>query len=113
MTRSLIYRRSQPANEWDGQLLRRLDELCTAHPSCGSGRTTLVLRDEGHVVDRKRARRLMRLREIEALAPRPSTSKPAPGNKVCLDLLRGLDVTPPNRVWTADLASMPVGRGWP
>jgi putative transposase len=72
-----------------------------------------VLRDEGHVVDRKRVRRLMRLMEIEALAPRPSTSTPAPGHKVCLDRLRGLDVTQPNRVWTAELASMPDGGGWP
>jgi putative transposase len=58
----------------------------------------LVLREEGSVVNRKRVRRLMRLMGLEALAPKPKTSKPAPGHKRYPYLLRGLEVTRPNQV---------------
>jgi putative transposase len=112
VTRSLIYRLSQPANDEDGKLRRRLDELYTAHPFYGSRRMALVLREEGWVVNRKRVRRLMRLMGLEALAPKPKTSKPAPGHKIYPYLLRGLEVTRPNQVWAADVTYLPVGRGW-
>jgi putative transposase len=112
LTRSLIYRLPQPANDEDGKLRRRLDELYTAYPFYGSRRMTLVLREEGLVVNRKRVRRLMRLMGIEALVPKPNTSKPAPGHKIYPYLLRGLEVTRPNQVWAADITYLPVGRGW-
>ena len=52
----------------------------------------LRTRTEGRGVNRKRVRRLMRAMGIEALVPRPSTSKPAPGHKIYPYLLRGLTI---------------------
>src|ERR1700677_987468 len=75
VARSGVYRAPKPANDNDGALMRRIDELFTAWPFLGSRRITAMLRAEGVFVNRKRVQRLMRLMGIAALGPKPRTSK--------------------------------------
>jgi putative transposase len=56
--------------------------------------------------------RLVRMMGIEALVPRPGTSKPAPGHKIYPYLPRGLAIAEPNHVWAADITYMPMARGF-
>jgi putative transposase len=63
---------------------------------------------EGRGVNRKRGQRLMRVMGIEALVPRPGTSKAAPGHKTYPYLLRGLAITEPNHVWASDITYVPM-----
>jgi putative transposase len=51
-------------------------------------------------------------RRIDALGPKPRTTVPAPGHKIFPYLLRGLAIERPNQVWAADIASIPIGRGF-
>ena len=83
---------------------------CSPHgrsPAPGVSRTLSV---EGFPIDRKRVRRLMR--RIEALGPKPRTSKPAPGHKIYPYLLRGLSIERSNQVWAADITYIPLPRGF-
>jgi putative transposase len=59
--------------------MRQLDELFTGWPFLGSRQMAAMLRAAGHSINRKRAQRLMRKMGIAALAPKPRTTKPAPG----------------------------------
>ena len=63
-----------------------------------------MLRQEGRRINRKRVQRLMRQMGIEALGPRPRTSKPAPGHKIYPYLLRDMAIEQPNEVWAADIS---------
>jgi putative transposase len=113
VARSGVYRAPPAANDDDVlAMMRRIDELFTAWPFLGSRRMTAMLRAEGHVVNRKRVRRLMRKMGIAALGPRPRTTKPAPGHKIFPYLLRGLAIERPNQVWCADITYIPIGRGY-
>jgi len=112
IARSVVYRPLAAANDNDLTLMRRIDELFTAWPFLGSRRMTAMLRTEGHAVNRKRVRRLMRKMGIAALGPRPGTTKPAPGHKIFPYLLRGLAIERPNQVWCADITYIPIGRGF-
>ncbi len=56
-----------------------------------------------HGFNRKRVQRLMRVMGIEALVPRPGTSKAAPGHRIHPYLLRGVSITEPNHVWASDI----------
>jgi putative transposase len=73
---------------------------------------TAMLRAEGLTVNRKRVQRLMRLMGIEALGPKPRTTKPAPGHKIFPYLLREMVIDRPNQVWAADITYIPMGRGF-
>ena len=73
---------------------------------------TFELNKEGPGVNRKRVRRLMRVMGIEALVPRPGTSKAAPGHKIYPYLLRGLKIVEPNHVWAADVTYIPMACGF-
>src|SRR5258708_14263032 len=92
--------------------MRRIDELHLELPFYGSRRMTFELNKEGRGVNRKRVRRLMRVMGIEALVPRPGTSKPAPGHMIYPYLLRGLAIAEPNHVWAADITYIPMPRGF-
>lgn len=80
--------------------MRRMDELHLAHPFYGSRKLSLALRAEGHVVNRKRVQRLMRVMGLESLAPKPKTSEPHPEHPVYPYLLRNVAVSRPDHVWT-------------
>ena len=92
--------------------MRRIDELHLELPFYGSRRMTFELNKEGRGVNRKRVRRLMRVMGIEALVPRPGTSKAAPGHKIYPYLLRGLKIVEPNHVWAADVTYIPMACGF-
>ena len=92
--------------------MRRIDELHLELPFYGSRRMMFELNKEGRGVNRKRVQRLMRVMGIEALVPRPGTSKPAPGHKIYPYLLRGVAITEPNHVWAADITYIPMAHGF-
>ena len=112
LARSGVYRPKPVIGAGDLALMRRIDELHLQLPFYGSRRMTFELNKEDRGVNRKRVRRLMRVMGIEALVPRPGTSKPAPGHKIYPYLLRGLAIAEPNHVWAADITYIPMGRGF-
>jgi len=96
----------------DLAVMRRIDELRLAWPFHGSRRMAAVLRREGREVNRKRAKRLMRVMAIEAIYQKPNTSKGHPYHKVYPYLLRGLTIDRPNQVWCADITYIPMAKGF-
>jgi putative transposase len=112
LARSGVYRPKPVIGAGDLALMRRIDELHLELPFYGSRRMTFELNKEGRGVNRKRVQRLMRVMGIEALVPRPGTSKPAPGHKIYPYLLRGLAIAEANHVWAADITYIRMARGF-
>ncbi|KIN70420.1 Transposase [Sulfitobacter noctilucae] len=73
---------------------------------------TWYLRNEDHLVNEKRIRRLMRLMGLMPIYQKPNTSKAAKGHNTYPYLLRGLRVDRPNQVWRADITYLPMRRGF-
>jgi putative transposase len=92
LSRSGVYRPKSVTGTDDLAVMRRIDELHLELPFYGSRRMMFELNKEGRWVNRKRVQRLMRVMGIEALVPRPGTSKAAPGHKIYPYLLRGLTI---------------------
>ena len=114
VARSTVYAEKQPKeiNANDLLLCRLLDEEYTRHPFQGSRRMVAFLKNKGHQVNRKRVQRLMRLLGLAGMAPGPNTSRPHPEHKIYPYLLRGLDVTRPNQVWSIDITYVRLERGF-
>jgi len=81
IARSTLYYRPAPVDLDDLAVMRRMDELYLAYPFYGSRRMTAVLRREGWVLNRKRARRLMRLMGLQAIYQKPNTSRQHPEHR--------------------------------
>jgi len=112
LSRSCVYRRPKMAPAGDLALMRLLDEQSLETPFYGSRKMTAHLRRAGHVMNRKRVRRLMRQMGLEAVYRKPRTTVPHPGHKVYPYLLRGVAVTRPNQVWAADITYVPMAKGF-
>ena len=93
-------------------LLALIDAEYTLHPFYGSRKMVIHLRVKGYIVSRKRVQRLMRILGLAGIAPGPNTSIPHPQNKIYPYLLRGVDVTRPNQVWSADITYIRLARGF-
>ena len=93
-------------------LLALIDAEYTRHPFYGSRRMVVHLATKGHQVNRKRVQRLMGVLGLAGMAPGPNTSRPHPQHKVYPYLLRGVNVTRPNQVWSTDITYIRLARGF-
>jgi putative transposase len=89
-----------------------IDRQYLARPYYGSRRMVAWLATQGHVVNRKRVRRLMRLAGLVAIYQRPNTSKPAPAHKIYPYLLGSISIERVNQVWCADVTYIPMAKGF-
>jgi putative transposase len=110
--RSGLYYEPEPVDEEQLALMRRLDQLHLTYPFYGSRNLTHELVFQGCLVNRKRVQRLMRLMGLEAIAPKPDTSKPAAEHPVYPYLLKNLDICRVNQVWAADITYIPMAHGF-
>ena len=112
LNRSAAYYKPKPVKPEDLKLMRLIDEQYMKTPAYGSRSMRNYLVRLGHKINRKRVQRLMRLMGIEAIYPKPHTSRPHPQHPVYPYLLRGLSIDRPNQVWTADITYIPLRRGF-
>lgn len=93
-------------------LMRIIDEQYLKRPTHGCRMMTDWLRLQGHTVNVKRIRRLMRLMGLSAVFPGRKTTVRNRGHKVYPYLLRGVEITHPNHVWSTDITYVPLSRGF-
>ena len=112
LPRSTLYYRPATETAENLHLMRLLDEQYLKTPFFGSRKMTVWLQAEGYEVNRKRVQRLMRIMGIEGLSPRRSTTRPAEGHRVFPYLLRNVEITHPDHVWSTDITYIPLRGGY-
>jgi putative transposase len=103
VSRATVYRRPRPVSADDLQLMALIDRQYLARPYDGSRRMAAWLATQGHPVNRNRVQRLMRLRGLVAIYPRPNTTKAAPEHPKYPYRLGGLTIDRVNQVWATDI----------
>jgi putative transposase len=93
-------------------LMRLIDEQYLRRPFFGSRRMAVWLQSVGHVANRKRVQRLMRLMGIEALYPKPRTTQNNLEHRIFPYLLRDVAIVRPDQVWSTDITYVPMPRGF-
>jgi len=112
VSRSSVYRRPAEVSEEDRAIMALIDRQYLARPYYGSRRMAAWLATQGHVVNRKRVQRLMRLMGLVAVYQRPNTSKSATAHKVYPYLLGGIAIERINQVWCSDVTYIPMAKGF-
>lgn len=114
VSRATIYaqQKGKPVDESDLLFSRLIDEEYTRHPFYGSRKMVVFLKAAGHLVNRKRVRRLMQQMGLAGMAPGPNTSRAHPEHRVYPYLLRGVAVVRPNQVWSTDITYIRLAHGF-
>ena len=111
INRSSFYYRPKPVKAEDLELMRLIDEQYLKTPTWGSRSMRNHLRRLGYKINRKHVQRLMRLMGLEAIYPKPKTSRPHPAHKIYPYLLKDMTIDQPDQVWAADITYIPMNRG--
>lgn len=93
-------------------MMNLIDKKYTKRPFYGARRMKLFLEGEGYMVGRKHVGTLMCKMGLVAVYPKPNLSKAHPEDKIYPYLLRGLDITEPNQVWSADITYIRMREGF-
>ena len=112
VNRSSLYYQPSGESEENLKLMRLIDEEYTRHPFFGSRRIVAWLCGQGHQVNRKRVSRLMDVMGIEALYPKPKLSRPGEDHKIYPYLLKEVEVTRVNQVWSTDITYVRMAGGF-
>jgi putative transposase len=107
LERSTFY--YQPCTESAENLkwMQAIDRLYLQRPYFGSRRIADEL-----AINRKRAQRLMRLMGLEAIHPKPRTTRRAKEHRIYPYLLRNIEITRPDQVWSTDITYLPLREGY-
>jgi hypothetical protein len=112
LSRSSFYYAPVPVSAEDLELMRLIDEQYLETPTFGSRSMVRHFWRQGRKVNRKRIQRLMRIMGIEAVYPKPHTSRPHPQHRIYPYLLRNLTIDHANQVWAADITYVSMARGF-
>lgn len=89
-----------------------IDKEYTRAPFYDYRKMTVRLNQEhGYQVNHKRVARLMVKLGLQAIFPRPRTTRSHPQHKKYPYLLRGLEINRPHQVWAADITDVPMPLG--
>jgi len=112
LNRSSFYYQPVGVDGYTLLLMRLIDEQYTRTPFYGVPKMTAWLYRQGHHVNRKRVRRLMRLLDLSAIYPKPKLSQPNSQHKVYPYLLRGVRIERVNQVWGTDITYVRLYQGF-
>jgi putative transposase len=110
--RSTCYREPAGESAENLALMRLIDEQYLRTPFYGSRKMAFWLTQQGHPVNRKRVQRLMRTMGLEAIYPRPNTTRRNLEHRIYPYLLRDVAILRPNQVWSTDITYIPLARGY-
>jgi putative transposase len=112
IARSSVAYQAVPEDPQDLRIKRLLDEIYMIDPCLGSRKlVTILKRDHGVEINRKRAQRLRREMGHEAIWCKPRTSIPDNRHRKYPYLLRDLKIVRPNQVWCTDITYIPMPGG--
>lgn len=95
--------------------LDAVDDIYTKYPFYGTRRIQYELATNSKYdihIGRERIRHLMAQLGLEAIYPKPNTSKSCPGHEIYPYLLRGITANYPNHIWGTDITYIRTAEGF-
>lgn len=114
LNRSSLYYTPCRDTQYNELLMKLIDVQYIETPFYGIDKMTEWLRRQGHYVNHKRVRRLMRQMGLEAVYPhrKHGLSIPDKRHRIYPYLLKDVQIIRPDHVWSADITYIRMHRGW-
>jgi putative transposase len=103
INKSTYYYKAKGITTRDLEIMKVIDEIYTEHPYFGARRMSKHLVPFGIVIGRKAVSRYYGIMSIEAIYPKMNLSKRNQAHKVYPYLLKGVEITKTNQVWSTDI----------
>lgn len=110
--KSTFYYQPTPESDQNLQLMREIDEIYLKWPFFGVLRMHAYLKTRGHDINVKRVRRLYKLMGICAIYQKPNLSIRNKEHEVYPYLLKSIDISHSNQVWSTDITYIPMENGF-
>ncbi|ERP30738.1 IS3 family transposase [Chitinivibrio alkaliphilus] len=111
--RSRYYYKPRGMSDGDLAIMKLIDMYYTINPTMGTRRLSQEIRQtHGIQVGRAKIRTLMKVMNIEALYPQKHTTVADKGHKKYPYLLRGVEITHVDQVWSTDISYIPMEHGF-
>ena len=112
LSRSSVYYTPSTESEENLSIMAFLDKQYYETPFYGSRKLTVILKQAGYKVSRKRVSRLMKLINWQTFYRAPNTSLRNKEHKIYPYLLRNMSIEKKNQVWSTDITYIAMPRGF-
>ena len=112
LNKSTYYYKVKCLTKRDLEIMKTIDEIYTEHPYFGARRMSKYLVQFGIVIGRKAVSRYYGIMAIEAIYPKMNLSKRNQAHKIYPYLLKGVEITKVNQVWSADITYIRLTQGF-
>ena len=112
VNKSTYYYKAKGLTQRDLEIIKMIDEIYTERPYFGARRMSKYLVPYGITIGRKAVSRYYRIMAIEAVYPKMNLSKRNQAHKIYPYLLRGVEITRVNQVWSTDITYIRMAQGF-
>lgn len=112
INKSTYYYKQRGLSKQDFENMKVIDEIYTEHPYFGARRMSKHLEPYGITIGRKAVSRYYRIMAIETVYPKMNLSKRNQAHKIYPYLLRGVEITKVNQVWSTDITYIRMAQGF-
>ena len=112
INRSSYYYKAKGISSKDLDIMAAIDQHYTQYPYYGTRRMAELLKLQGYDISRKKLTRYYDIMSIQAIYPKKNISKRNQAHKIYPYLLRDIQVTKINQVWSADITYIKLSQGF-
>lgn len=112
VNKSTYYYKQRGLTQRDVEIMKVIDEIYTEHPYFGARRMSKHLVPYDFIIGRKAVGRYYRIMAIEAVYPKMNLSKRNQAHKIYPYLLKGVEITRVNQVWSTDITYIRMAQGF-
>ena len=112
INKSTYYYKPKSLTQRDLEIMKAIDEIYTDHPYFGAKRMSKHLVPFEIIIGRKAVSRYYGIMAIEAIYPKINLSKRNQAHKVYPYLLKGVEITKVNQVWSTDITYIRMAQGF-
>ena len=112
LNKSTYYYKAKGLTKRELEIMKIIDEIYTEHPYFGARRMSKHLVGFGILIGRKAVSRYYGIMAIEAIYPKMNLSKCRQAHKIYPYLLKGVEITKVNQVWSADITYIRMTQGF-
>ena len=112
ISRSGFYYKPAPISQEQLQLVNKVDEIYTEYPFFGTRKMASYLQRNGYSIGRKRVKSIYEILGLEAVYPKPKLSLANEKHLKYPYLLKGLEISSCNQVWSSDITYIRLQGGY-